>query len=132
MVISEELFKLIEDALTKEGFSVCHSDYEGRKKGTMVTEVTISKYTTYGQDFSFDITIKENDSLDDICNTLFEKYENFDVSEESMLWLDEFGHGKNGAPYEMCDVYKDMEEAEGFINQCYLIVVDLCENEDTD
>ena len=26
-----------------------------------------------------------------------------------MLWLDEFGHGKNGAPYDMKDVYEDFE-----------------------
>lgn len=33
----------------------------------------------------------------------------YDVSEQTMLWLDEFGHGKNGAPYDMKDVYEDFE-----------------------
>ena len=34
---------------------------------------------------------------------------NFDVSYETYLWLDDEGHGKNGAPYDMKDVYEDME-----------------------
>ena len=41
-----------------------------------------------------------------------QRYESFDVSEEAYLWLDNSGHGKNGAPYDMKDVYEDIEEAK--------------------
>lgn len=34
---------------------------------------------------------------------------NFDVSEHAVIWLDESGHGVNGAPYDMKDVYEDFE-----------------------
>lgn len=33
----------------------------------------------------------------------------YDVSYETYLWLDDEGHGSNGAPYDMKDVYEDME-----------------------
>ena len=33
----------------------------------------------------------------------------FDMSYETYLWLDSNGHGKNNAPYDMKDVYEDME-----------------------
>ena len=39
------------------------------------------------------------------------------MDEEAYLWLDETGHGKNGAPYRMKDVVKDMEEAEKMIDR---------------
>lgn len=32
-----------------------------------------------------------------------------DLSYETYLRLDRFGHGQNGAPYDMRDVYNDME-----------------------
>ena len=34
--------------------------------------------------------------------------EGYDVSTETYLWLDKFGHGKNGAPYDMRDCYDAM------------------------
>ena len=34
------------------------------------------------------------------------------MDSEAYLWLDDNGHGKNGAPYRMKDVLADMEEAE--------------------
>ena len=43
-----------------------------------------SKYSPAGQDFNF----------------------------EAYLWLDNTGHGTNGAPYDMKDVYEDMEACE--------------------
>ena len=44
-----------------------------------------------------------------MCN-LRDYINDFDVSYEAYLWLDDTGHGRNGAPYEMIDVYEDMEE----------------------
>ena len=41
-----------------------------------------------------------------------EYYEGFDVDSEAYLWLDDNGHGTNGAPYRMRDVLEDMEAAE--------------------
>ena len=33
------------------------------------------------------------------------------------LWLDETGHGRNGAPYDMIDIYNDMLECESIIEE---------------
>ena len=70
---------------------------------------TFEKYSSAGQDFYIELEANNFKSLynglDNYCN-------NFDISYESYLWLDSSGHGKKGAPYEMIDVYRDMEECK--------------------
>ena len=44
-------------------------------------------------------------------------YNAFDADEETYLWLDDNGHGKNGAPYHMRDVLDDMEAVEDMIGE---------------
>lgn len=80
-------------------------------------DILFSKFSSCGQDFNIEITVDTDADLMDIYHKLDEYYESFDVSEETYLWLDESGHGKNGAPYEMIDVYNDMKECEGFIKE---------------
>lgn len=65
-----------------------------------------SKFSPYGQDFNCSISCDENPQtlIDDLARYI----DNYDCSYEAYLWLDDSGHGKNGAPYEMCDVYDDM------------------------
>lgn len=45
------------------------------------------------------------DNIESLCKEVSDYYFNFDVSYETYSWLDEKGHGKNGAPYDMSDVY---------------------------
>ena len=49
------------------------------------------------------------ETVDEFADNLNERYCDYDCSEEAYIWLDDFGHGKNGAPYDMRDVYEDME-----------------------
>ena len=42
-------------------------------------------------------------------------YEGYDPDEEAMLWVGPDGYGKNGAPYRLTDVVKDMEQCEQMI-----------------
>lgn len=88
------------------------------------TEFTFSKYTPAGQDFSFPVTM-QGDDLDSLIGSIKEYYDNFDVDSEAHLWLDETGHGKNGAPYRMKDVVKDMEEAEKMIDRLLDVIMEL-------
>lgn len=67
-----------------------------------------SKYSPAGQDFNFNIS---GDSLEEVIENINEYCDNFDCSEEAYLWLDNSGHGTNGAPYDMKDLYEDMEES---------------------
>lgn len=79
--------------------------------------ISFAKTSSYGQDFNFEISVDKDASMIDIWRELQSYQNNFDVSAEAYLWLDESGHGKNGAPFEMIDVYKDMEECKGFVTE---------------
>lgn len=79
--------------------------------------ISFAKTSSYGQDFNFEISVDKDASMIDIWKRLQSYQNNFDVSAEAYLWLDESGHGKNGAPFEMIDVYKDMEECKGFVTE---------------
>lgn len=83
------------------------------------TYFLFSKFSPAGQDFN--IEVYAND-LDELERSLYSYWQDFDVSEEAYLWLDEFGHGKNGAPYEMIDVYYDFKECEQYCEDAYNIV----------
>ena len=48
-----------------------------------------------------------------------ERYQNFDPSKEASLWLEDTGHGKNGAPHDMEDVLNDMKEVKGALKKLY-------------
>jgi hypothetical protein len=79
-------------------------------------EYRISKYSPCGQDFGISI---EGDSDQDLINNIYQRYEDFDVSEETYIWLDSTGHGRKGAPYHMRDVLEDMEHCEKMILDLY-------------
>ena len=79
--------------------------------------ISFAKTSSYGQDFNFEISVDKDASMFGIWRKLESYQNNFDVSSEAYLWLDESGHGKNGAPFEMIDVYKDMEECKGFVTE---------------
>lgn len=99
--LPKKLLAMIEDA----DFSV--KVYEN--------EFEFGKYSTEGQDFSFSIFIEPEDTLESINFKIREYYEGYDVSEETALWIDDTGHGKNGAPYELEDILDDMKECKSFI-----------------
>lgn len=78
------------------------------------TEFEFGKYTPAGQDFSFYADMKCA-NINSLIEEIENYYEGFDVDSEAYLWLDNEGHGKNGAPYRMRAVLDDMEAAERMI-----------------
>ena len=110
-----KLKKKLVEAIEAAGFSICQEDENCYRFG---------KYSSAGQDFSF--CIDTEGDMDRFAYNIFEYYDGFDVSEEVYLWLDNTGHGTNGAPYDMRDLYDDMEECQGFINELYEIVLKFC------
>ncbi len=82
------------------------------------TDVNFAKYTSYGQDFNFSVEL-EDDDMEAFIDNIHEYYENFDVDEEAYIWIGSDGHGKNGAPYHIADIVKDMEEAEVMMADLY-------------
>ena len=95
------------------GWSVDFSESQNGK-----TDVNFAKYTSYGQDFNFSVEL-ENDDMEAFIDNIHEYYENFDVDEEAYIWIGSDGHGKNGAPYHIADIVKDMEEAEVMMADLY-------------
>lgn len=102
-------------ALEKAGFSVCPY-----RIGKEDMDIQIGKYSPAGQDFSFNVTCQSDAS--DFADKIYEAYNSFDISAETYVWLDSEGHGKNGAPHDMRDLYADMEACEQYIKDAYDIV----------
>ena len=86
-----------------------------------------SKTSPAGQDFSFEVDI--GCDIEDFCDIVDSYYEDFDVSYETYLWLDDTGHGKNGAPYDMKDLLEDMEACKQYINDAAWIINEFIEKE---
>lgn len=95
------------------GWSVDFSESQNGK-----TDVNFAKYTSYGQDFNFSVEL-EDDDMEAFIENIHEYYENFDVDEEAYIWIGSDCHGKNGAPYHIADIVKDMEEAEVMMADLY-------------
>lgn len=74
------------------------------------SDITFSRHTTAGQDFSFSVNKNKN-----ITDEVLDYYEGYDPSEEAILWCDNSGHGKNGAPHHLKDIIADMEEAKAMV-----------------
>ena len=108
---------MIQQKITKIaeilGWSVDFSESQNGK-----TDVNFAKYTSYGQDFNFSVEL-EDDDIEAFIDNIYEYYENFDVDEEAYIWIGSDGHGKNGAPYHIADIVKDMEEAEVMMADLY-------------
>lgn len=84
--------------------------------------VIFSVVSPAGQDFNVEVNIE---SPYDIPEHLDEFICAFDISEETYCWLDSFGHGTNGAPYDMRDVYDDMEWC---LNETINLANDICKS----
>lgn len=93
-------------------------------------DVDFQYYTSYGQDCHMNITVTEN--YDTFIEEIYSYYENYDVSEETALWVDESGHGKNGAPYDIEDILNDMKEFESAIYDLWEKLSNTDEEGDTD
>ena len=107
-----KLSKKLIDKIKKNDFAVCEDEggYDFRK------------YSSAGQDFGF--YIDKQASLSDYAYAALNYHDCYDPSEEAYLWLDSSGHGRNGAPYEMIDVYNDMVECKSFIYELYEIILE--------
>lgn len=95
-----------------------------RNGDTIICE--FRNYSPAGQDFFFNVWTDGDGSS--LAHDIFEYYDNFDVSSAAYLWLDSDGHGKDGAPYDMKDVYEDMEDCAKMIKELYLYVANIKEH----
>ena len=114
-------FEKIYEIAEREGWQVDYSYTD--EKETMVS-FSFEKFSPAGRDFCFEVCVP-NDEDEDIVfdyfkNAIYKYWEGFDVCYETYIWLDETGHGKNGAPYDMKDLYEDMKDCAGMIHDLWL------------
>lgn len=92
------------------------------KKWTLTIEEQEDVYTIFlgtwkspaGREFCIQVEAEEHD-IYNLLDNIEKYYEDFDVSYETYLWLDDTGHGHNGAPYDMKDLYEDTQACEDAI-----------------
>lgn len=80
------------------------------------TEFEFGKFSPGGRDFSFDVEMKCA-NINSLIENIDNYYEGFDVDYETYIWLDQWGHGKNGAPYSLRAVLEDTEAIEKMIEK---------------
>ena len=106
--------KSIIDAAEKLGWS-CKIEKQKKTKPFNCGEfyrkwyICFSRYTNFGQDVCFEFELK---TLQELPGELAQRWEDYDPDEETSLWIGEDGHGKNGAPYHISDILKDMQEVD--------------------
>jgi len=84
---------------------------------TKSVDVNLEIYSPAGRDVCVELTFKEGTTKKQIHSEFESYYESYDVSYETYIWLDEDGHGKNGAPYEMSGVLIDTQWVENELSE---------------
>lgn len=100
--------KYFENKLKDTEWKVDTTINESKKQ----VEVSLEIYTPAGRDVCLEFEFKDKTTKEQISKTFQEYYESYDVSYETYIWLDNEGHGKNGAPYEMEKVLIDTQWVE--------------------
>ena len=80
------------------------------------TEFEFGKFSPGGRDFSFEVEMKCA-NINSLIENIDNYYEGFDVDYETYIWLDQWGHGKNGAPYSLRAVLEDTEAIDKMIEK---------------
>ena len=65
----------------------------------------------------------EDTFYENVAEAIDKYWEGFDVCYETYIWLDETGHGRNGAPYDMKDLYEDTQACEDMIHDLWLALI---------
>ena len=114
----DKKFEKIYEIAEREGWAVSHTVCQGE------ISFEFSKLSPAGQDFCFTRDVDYDDDEDYVFEELrvavYRYWENFDVCEETYIWLDNTGHGMNGAPENMKDLYEDMQDCEDMIHDLWL------------
>ena len=117
-------FEKIYEIAEREGWKV--DSYYVDEKETNIC-FSFEKYSPAGQDFYFEVSVPNEEGEDTFYENVAEAidtyWEGFDVCYETYIWLDETGHGRNGAPYDMKELYEDMQAGADMIHDLWLAVI---------
>lgn len=110
----KEMQILLKEDVKAKLEEICWSTQEDEKY------IDFSTCSDFGGDI--DIVIDKGKNLIELAHNIYEYWDNYDVSYEASLWIGEDGHGKNGAPYDLKDIYEDMEGVKNMINDLYNVI----------
>ena len=117
----DKKFGKIYEIAEREGWQV-DSYYVDEKEATV--SFSFEKYSPAGQDFYFEVSVPNKEDEDtfyeNVAEAIDKYWEGFDVCYETYIWLDETGHGRNGAPYDMKDLYEDTQACADMIHDLWL------------
>ena len=117
----DKKFEKIYEIAEREGWKV---DYEYTDEKETEICFSFNKYSPAGRDFYFEVFVPNDEDEDAFCynvrHAIYKYWEGFDVCYETYIWLDETGHGRNGAPYDMKDLYEDMQACSDMIHDLWI------------
>ncbi len=123
----QALIDRIIEIAEEHGWSVTVEEHRGNSKSI---DLEFAQFTDRGQDFSFSAYMTDGDPRS-LIKSIDDYYENYDPDEEAILWAGPDGHGKNGAPYRLSEIIKDMEDVEAMVKELLDALIDAdLENED--
>lgn len=109
----------LKDRITKVAESLDFSVYFSERYNEENSfDIEFSGYTDLGQNIVFSEIMKDDDPHS-LVKSLYDGWQAYDPDEEASYWIGPDGHGKNGAPYRISDIVKDMEEAESQYEKLY-------------
>ena len=116
----DKKFEKIYEIAEREGWQ---ADYEYSDEKETEICFSFNNYSPAGRDLSFEVCVPNDEDEDviyeNVADAIADYWEGFDVSYETYIWLDETGHGKNGAPENMKDVYEDTLSCADMIYELY-------------
>ena len=117
----DKKFEKIYEIAEREGWKVDYS-YTDEKETDII--FSFEKYSPAGRDFVFEVYVRNEEDEDLVFeylkHAIYKYWEGFDVSYETYILLDETGHGRNGAPRDMKDLYEDMQACQDMIHDLWL------------
>ena len=117
----DKKFEKIYEIAEREGWQVDYSYTDEKETDIMFS---FEKYSPAGRDFGFEVSVRNEEDedifFDYFKHAIYKYWEGFDVCYETYILLDETGHGRNGAPYDMKDLYEDTQACADMIHGLWL------------
>lgn len=113
-MLTQEIIDKIVEASEEKDWKTSFSEQDDE------TVIEFENYTNAGQNLIVTIFVKDDSSIQDVTNALYEYWESYDPDYEASLWIGEDGHGKNGAPYHISEIIDDMKNAQNMIEDLFI------------
>lgn len=110
----KEIFNKLEEIANDNKWSLRYCRDTDNKRAD-VYDITLSCTSPCHQDYNIEVDVvipadaTISEALNTIAEAIWEEADSTDISYTTYIWLDNMGHGQNGAPYDMKECYEDME-----------------------